>query len=226
MWRRAAAHEQGSVSAVGVALLMVLLLLVVAVLDREWVNYMMKLVEQTADLAAEAGAKAHVINATVTAKRTHAVVKTKSLCVRTDLQGKCDLTMDVDYVDEWQHTLMTVQRPEDEFDSNAWRALFECTPDDNPYTGWACSIPHVESYTLVFTDKTGPRARQTFERNWHDLPHARVRPEFTMVSQDPDQRTVYVAARLEVDSLFGLYRTETILLAGRSVVQGKTLTFR
>lgn len=223
--------ERGSVTPLFVAIMVIVLTLMVAVVDREWVNYMLKLAEQTADFAAEAGAspESREINVTATATRQQSYWEV--VCVKYE-EGIC--------IESWpfrreRYETVTQTRPLRDFEQN-WRAVFGCSDSDNPWTPhWKCLNPQVDAYRIVFNAASEARVMETFDRNWQD--RARVslvggKPGLSYVirhdaTYKADTAKVIVTAELQLRSLFfGIVPPWRDTIQGASTVRFQPLQFQ
>jgi len=218
-------EERGSVTAVFVALMAVLLVLVIGILDREWANYMLKLAEQSADLAAEAGASRGVrdVMARVQASRSQYVITWETTCIHKDVKGNCDGWTSTPKI-VWIYDNPVLVRPEEEFRQD-WRKAFGCSPDGNAQApNWRCDGAElVAPMWGVFHPEAEGKARDTFQNNWHD----RTRASVTNVLVQPvaANRMVYVRVSLQVDSLFNFVHPRPVQVTGAAIVQVKPLVF-
>lgn len=210
--------QRGSVAPVFTVLVGVVLVLIMAVLDREWTNYMLKLADQTADFAAEAGAapQHREVRLRVSTIRRQYWQVPREVCLAYDELGVCtDLTYELDTF--WRDEPVTEDRPEQEFREN-WREVFGCSPDDNSLApNWACDRPHLVENYMIFRDGSARQADTAFRRNWRDRPRAGLTS--LGISHNAATRQIWVQGQIEVASLFGLFAPRRMNFGGSAVVQ-------
>ncbi|HYG60782.1 MAG TPA: hypothetical protein VD902_22120 [Symbiobacteriaceae bacterium] len=222
--------ERGSVAPMFVAILVIVLTLIIAVVDREWVNYMLKLAEQTADFAAEAGAspESRDIKATVTTTRRQKHLET--YCARWEQDICVETGTDV----VWEHQELTRTRPITDFEED-WREIFGCSPTDSAWRpAWKCDPPKVDAYDITFNAQSTTRAEQTLRRNWKDRPRAHLMGDDVvqtikthhLSAYDVDTAQVTVYAHVELRSLFFVLKPWPVTVKGASTVRFEPLRLR
>lgn len=216
MGRRAS--QRGSITPVFTVLFGVVLILIMAVLDREWTNYMLKLADQTADFAAEAGAapQHREVRLRVSTIRRQYWQESREVCLAYDGNQVCtDRTYELDTF--WREEPVTADRPVQVFREN-WREVFGCTPGTEALApNWACDLPYLVEDYMLFTVGSTYQADDTFRRNWQDKPRASLRE--LSVSHNAATRQIWVQGQLEVESLFGLFGPRRIPFGGSAAVQ-------
>lgn len=222
MWSRLTQEERGSISPVWVSMVVVVLILATAILEREWVNYKLKLAEQTADLAAEAGAHVHEASLSISVNRYQYWYTSEAYCTEMDAKWICKHW---DYRDVFHSRSDTVQVSGREKDLRQnWRGLANCgasvyAPD------WMCvGTPTITGRSVTFADDAPQAVQQTFHANWIDH-HAAAVPNVQVVC-DGASRKVTVRVDLVLRPLFGLGVWEvTVPVHGAAVVKLSPLVF-
>lgn len=219
MWRNIIRDQRGSVSAVFIALLIVVVLLTVAFLEREWANYILKMAEQTADFAAEAAARAHVVKDTVTVDRTHWVWVDCPL----DINGNPTC---LGYWSPVYDQLHFDQMPEEELLGN-WSSMTGCGGD--PFAdGFRCSTL-IDERRIEFSGATDAIAEDVWTLNWPQRAHVSAVLNQVEYSGSADgkvswSRVVYVSVDLDIGSLFGVIPWEhRVPVTGAAAVKMRPL---
>lgn len=214
-WR----SERGSVTPVWVFILGMVVLLGVAVVEREWANYKLKMLEQTLDFAAEAAGRTHEGYAWVDVPVQQYYYVNE--CVEQDLDGVCIYEP---VLHGPEPDVRHIQGNPTELEAN-WRALAQCGSDPMA-PNWECLTPVVTRYEMRFTIDTDRTATQTFWGNWRNQPTAFVHPSSLTISPGPQQdflspaRYMDVSAEIEMRPLFGLVPwVHSTWKRGRAVVR-------
>lgn len=223
--------ETGSVSPAFGALLFCVLTLTMAFLDREWANYTIQVVEQTADLAAEAASRTHEIHTTITVRRYREELHWYSLCLDPVPLAQCPPEKVIHYPVRYRPPAETVDlgpMREEEL-LTTWRDLAECPAGrTDPLDGWMCESVTDIDRMVIFPSNAETVARETFRQNWDDRPAART--AITNVSFGHDgsnrYRSVNIHIDLQIESPFGLIRWGRIRhIVGSTVVVLPTVQF-
>lgn len=218
--------ERGGVSAIFVALMVAVLLLMMAILDREWLNYQLHRAEQTADFAAEAGAQSHQVWDTITVSRYHYTYIDLPLDCTTDPITGVESCTDPSYWSGPRFDTYTVG-PAEEGDLLAnWQRQASCgNPFQESPRRYACYGVSVTDREVRFDEQTITVAGGTFALNWQDRPHAEALLEG--VTTRAADRSVTVRVSLDLGTPFGIlpWRRQAVVEA-MAVVQLKPLHIR
>jgi hypothetical protein len=221
MWR----DERGSVSPLWVALVVVVMILATAILEREWVNYKLRLASQTADFAAEAGGRAHEAWAKVTVSRYQYWWETVTDCIEQDDQGGCISWETRDEYHDQRSTREITDR--EKIIQVNWRALADCGTDGLA-PNWQCNgnpASYENDRWVIFAAETEEASRQTFTVNWQDQNAAVV--ENLWVAADAGRRKVIVQVDILMRPLFGIgFWTERVTVRGAAVVKLNPMSFQ
>lgn len=210
--------QRGSVSPVFLTLLSLCLLLMAAFLDREWANYMMKLAEQTADFAAESGARAHQSWATVEMTKRQVRQFTEAYCTGWNEAGECTDFGQRSWTETYWDWPVVEIRHEELLRDSTWRERhFQCGPSA-AYPAWECYYARVVHERITYTAEAEPLAATTFDLNWKQRSAARVHR--VTVFPLADKATVEVQVQMEIRSLFGMlgWRRD-VLIEGAAATQ-------
>lgn len=198
--------QRGSVSPVFLSLLSLCLLLLAVFLDREWANYMMKLAEQTADFAAEAGAKAHQSWADVEMTKRQVRHFSETYCIAWDEEEEelCIDTAERQWTETYWDWVRADIRHEELLRDQSWKERYFQCGESATYPAWECFYAQLvgEEEWLIYTEEAEPLALATFDMNW------RPRSAVTVLNRrfDPQAgaKMVRLHATLEIRSLFGM----------------------
>jgi hypothetical protein len=218
--------QAGSITPVWLALLVATLLLLIVFIDREWVNYQLKKVDQTADFAAEAGAATAEITYKLQIQGTRYRDETTPVCdppLGPGLPASCrDENHLVPSPDTDQCTGSLHQ-----LNGEAWRQRCHC--DQAKFDGaWLCESAVVKDLPeITWPVQTEDVIQTTFAANWVDHPNSHV----TLVEPylDQQKRTVTVTVSLYISSPFGgrLWSGRVVpLRGGKAIVIVPELTLR
>ncbi|HEY3367377.1 MAG TPA: hypothetical protein VGK74_20155 [Symbiobacteriaceae bacterium] len=210
--------ERGSVSVVFIALLLVVTILMIAFLDREWANYTLKMAEDTADFAAEAGAGAHEVLDTVTVSRSHWDWDPGINCDPPDEKG--NVTCSGGWVSAPPDPPYQITRmPEDQM-LETWRSLAGCGPNTHWASGtgdYQCTVA-LTARQVVFIDTANDIAANVFNLNWPDKAAAQATAIADYVNFEC--RTVSLPVEVHMTSLFGAIPWKrTVWQQGKAIVQ-------
>lgn len=189
--------ECGSVSPVFAMVLMVVILLLGAFLDREWLYYKIHLAENIADFAAESGARtAEVWDTLDVAIYQIQYVPGQPACV------------DPPDCKSWYTPLIAVRIPgrrlvvaEDGEIRRSWPAIAQCGAIAEA-PNWRCESVRILSREVRYPASTEGLVKQVFQANWKDQPLARaLNARVDLVAQE---RTVDFHIDIEISSVTGL----------------------
>lgn len=180
-------EQRGSITAIWVAVIAAFFLIGLIVLEREWANYQIRLLEQAADLAAEAGAYHHETQATVSATLTK-IIKTE-VCgweVPPPIPGLPPPTQPVKpiYTCHEETTIITEPRSAqgrfNEVEGTNWKLLLDCDVD-----GWTCSEPKIDEVCITPGTALEQTARETLIGNWRPGRAVRLLDSYTTTTLVP-----------------------------------------
>lgn len=188
--------ERGSVSPVFIMVLMVVILLLGAFLDREWLYYKIHLAENIADFAAESGARTAEVWDTLEVTRYQywyvptPVCHDPPACTVRGVEMRLESDVDV----------QTVVAMDDEIRSH-WPAIAGCgSYAEAP--NWKCINVRVVERRVEYPAGTPSLVEQVFRANWKDQPLARAfNPRVDLVAQ---KRMVDFHIDIEIRSVTGL----------------------
>lgn len=233
MWRRLVRDEQGSLSPVFIMLLVSVVLLMSVFLDREWVNYTLQMIDETADFAAESAAKSHEVLVDMTVNREYYVWHVDRGCTPPDEDGRSTCWDNSRYLGPYASAKSITAVPERELIQNV-NALFEC---GSPYnSSWSnlqydCRTVRITRREVTFpkdpSNPAGPElakrlARAVFDGNWESRPNA----EAWIESIELEPRAVRIRVNVRLGSLFGLlWDRKLTQREGMAVVMPNELRF-
>lgn len=149
------------------------ILLGVAIIDREWVNYKLKLLEQAADLAAEAGGQAHELHAKLKVTRRQFRIVPKQVCTLTNAEAVCLKWETVTEVlgPFWDYP--EIEGRQRDLEGEKWKSKTRCDP--TPIAPqWECTDVEILERRLRFRPEAEQYAKNTLLTNWRDHPSARL----------------------------------------------------
>lgn len=208
--------QSGSISAISIGLLLGAMFLLVAILEREWLNYTLKMAEETADFAAESGSRYHRVWTTLVVNRLWFVeVADPPVCTVEESTGieSCqypthfESRSDQQVLEGWEPELV-----------ETWRERAAC---GDPYPAvpqqYRCASVQVQQRDVRFTAESDPMAQQVFQLNWR--PRASVVTRSVYPASRGETRSVTLRVDLEISSLFGIIKWRSNkTIVGRSVV--------
>lgn len=214
--------ERGSITPVFIALLAVVLILVMAFVDREWANYALAEAIETADFAAEAGAAVHEVYADADVRVRQYYIVDVRVC---DEENICHDEYNVRV--QWYTIPLQHVRAEELVEH--WRDLAGCraaAPGEQVFAPeLECYSAEVTNEVLEFTDETKALAERTFLQNWQQRANADAAIE--EVHLNARDRIIRVDVDLTVRSLFGLLPWQRKhLLSGAAVVQPRRVVLK
>ncbi len=218
--------ERGSVSPVFLALCWIVLLLLGAFLERDWANYTMKMAEQTADFAAEAGGRTHIDWAVLKVRGRQLYTEWVTVCdVKDEETGTC-LESHQEPRTRHRYRTWTVQVNVRELlaAGDHWGRLVGCKRSQ----AWKPEFQCVEAVAIdryiQFPALAEEVVRTTFAANWPNRPAAKA--TVTDVCLNAGTREVQVTVNLRVRSLLGLIPwEEERRVTGHAVVVLSPLPF-
>lgn len=207
MYSRLWQEQNGAVTAVWVALLGFVLLLGVATVEREWVNYKLRLVEEALDIAAEAGGQVHEVSATLKVVKRQWWEEEVAVCVTVGAEGEC-LELGTELVTKGPiYEYPTITGLQRELEGDQWKAPANCGSD--PWRpNWQCVSVEIVDRWLTYLPPSQVIALETLQGNWENQKGARVvGTEFRQwtLQQGVDPAGVtQVTAHLQLRPVFGL----------------------
>lgn len=189
-------NQQGSVSPVLAMLLMVVLLLLGAFLDREWLNFKLFLAQEIADFAAESGARTAQVWDTIRITRRQIEYVPSSICL--DLPACTKRQTILQTVTHWSYPVLTA---EEQQLLREWRSQAGCSADPEA-PNWSCEGVEVLRREIRYPSQTDYVMRTVFSSNWKDQQLARLVTLDTHVNAN--ERLVRVEATVEIRSVTGL----------------------
>ncbi|HWI52476.1 MAG TPA: hypothetical protein VNT01_10095 [Symbiobacteriaceae bacterium] len=196
-------HQRGSVSPVFAMVLMVVILLLGAVLDREWLNFKMHLAEEIADFAAESGARrAEVWDAIVVTRRQVQYSTTES-CVDPTIPSPLDPACPGKELVTTSSTVFSDKLvvAEEQALLRDWKAQAECGSDPVE-PNWSCESVRIGTRWFVYPSGTVGLMDQVFRQNWQDQPLAHLVSANPIV--DAGEGLTKVTVKVEISSVTGL----------------------
>ncbi|MDF2628850.1 MAG: hypothetical protein K0R39_2681 [Symbiobacteriaceae bacterium] len=187
--------ERGSVSPVFILILMVVMLLLGAFLDREWLNYKIHLADNIADFAAESGARTAEVWAEIRVTKYQYWFVPVTVCV----DEKCTVTsIRMDFQSTTETKVVTDKDAEIR---RNWPALAECGSNAEA-PNWKCTSAEKVRQWVEYPASTKDLAEGVFRANWRDQSLAR----WTHLEATPraDRGLVDVEVTLEIRSVTGL----------------------
>ncbi|HYF94509.1 MAG TPA: hypothetical protein VD969_20010 [Symbiobacteriaceae bacterium] len=227
MVKRLLLNQRGSIAPFGISLLMVVVILAVAILEREWVNYQLILAAQTADFAAESAGRMHEAYATIRVRYFQEWYTTETLCVLPDpLDPTVCLASDT-----WRerHTRTRTEyfhhQRVRELTGDGWKQVAGCD-EDALRPNWLCTSVTVEQQEITFSEDAEAMGRQIFFRNWRNRPTAWIEADSQSLHFTFNTATGLVTAHAEVElrPMFGMVAwTHRVWVQGAAVAKAERL---
>ncbi|HYF80799.1 MAG TPA: hypothetical protein VD973_27120 [Symbiobacteriaceae bacterium] len=172
-------RERGSVSPVFAMVLMVVILLLGAFLDREWLLYKIHLAENLADFAAESGARTAEVWDRIEVTKYQYWYVPEPVCHDPPACTQRGIKMRLESAVGSQ----IVEAKDDEIRSN-WPALAGCGSNAEA-PNWKCVNVRLVSRRVEYPAGTADLVAQVFQANWKDQPLARaLSPRVEFVAQE------------------------------------------
>lgn len=213
-------RQEGSVAAVAVALMGVTLLLGMAVLEREWASYILRLAQETADFAAEAGARRHDTHAQMSIARYRLRTVWETVCgPDVDADGNPICRQEPETVTTWSYPVISDRET---VLKQRWRELLDCA--DSPGSGWTCvGTPQVvepvsQNRWVQFADEAGELSVRTFLANWQHRSRVEVLAVEAMPESATRSVTLFVRLRL-LPVVLPFVGAHEVWIRGRAGVQ-------
>lgn len=246
--RRLSRDERGSVMAVVMALMSILVLLGMGIGEMAHASYIIRSLQLAADRAAEAGGIAELADGT---RLRYSYVRMRVRQWRYYRYNPHTVCDDYDWADpdgipdsgdeyrycsrshiEWdvgtEYRTVIKEGKEEEFVNGAWRDKFDCysgTPWRHNGT-WGCEgepwvvSPERDNRWIEFTGMGINVARDTFKGNWKDRPTAWVNNIF--VTQSDSNRSTDVTVRATIKPIFFKFLpNRNVTIHSKSLVQMK-----
>lgn len=216
-------EPQGSITAIWLVVIAAFFFVGVVVLEREWVNYQLRLVEQAVDLASEAGAYDHEVQVTVSATLTRVIIVEKCEMVYPEPPPPpaepFPPFLDCHDEEKTETEIRTYEGPLYEVEETKWKAHVGCDVD-----GWICSDPKVDQVCVTAGPNYEIIATETFRANWRGSRASRLVGTHAMVQLVPAGGCSSTSAGLQVTlranytlkPFFGMLPLEQELVANGS----------
>jgi len=220
--------ERGSVSILSVYLVAITILLFMIFLDREWANYILKMTDQVADLAAEGAVRNHEVEWWVEVRGVSYYHHFQRDCLEYDPEDSVAQADCIEwgpwYAELWttfdirNRALTTKQLTGEE-----WLQIVGCrnTGVQAQAGDFECHSRRLarnmvdyawlnREFHFKFHDETVELAEEIFRANWEDRAAAQLTGMDVTVDSTPDQRLITVEAEIRVASLFKLWPAQQI----------------
>lgn len=203
------------------------ILLGVAIIDREWVNYKLKLLEQSLDLAAEAGGQDHQLHAKIQVTRRQFRIVKEKVCEETDANKVCTKWKEVQKILGPFFDYTVIEDRQRELEGVKWKDKIKCDPTPME-PQWECTEVKILERRLTFRPQAEQYAVDTLRANWRDHPSAKLinwySSQYPMGSQLEPAGVSQVTATIRLRMLFGLAPwTADKLIQGGAVVKVKEM---
>jgi hypothetical protein len=199
MLERLRSEQTGSLSAVTVALLAVVILIAMGAAELGFRTYALQSLQETADVAAEAGGRFRETYARITITRYHLYEVERQVCDEVDAAGRPICHTETEIRRTWSYPV--IEGRQSDLETN-WRALFGC---GDAWDDWACVgkpavlTPERANRWIEFTS-VEREAETNFRNNWPDRQAASItNVTATAISAD---RAVTVLVRVHFRPLF------------------------
>jgi|GEM_PF-4848942 len=220
--------QRGSVSPVFAMVLMVVILLLGAVLDREWLNFKMHLAEEIADFAAESGARRAEVWDAIVVRVRQVQYSTTERCVDPSIPNPLDPACPGTELVTTSTTRYD-SRPvvaEEQVLLRDWKALARCGSDPVE-PNWSCESVLVDDRWFVYPSGTERLMRQVFEENWQDQPLSHLVNPTPIIDAGEGLTKVRVIVDISsVTGLLGWRRNMEITGAAKSRMEPLQLSVR
>lgn len=186
-------REAGSITPIWLFLITTTLFLLILFVDREWVNYQVRKVRQTADFAAEAGA--------ATAQITYHLQVDGQVGTPTTKQD-CATCPPYTYW-SYQPWSTTCSGTLEQLSGTGWFSRCGClTASDQVQI--ECQRARELSPEIQFPAVAADLTMETFAANWVDRPNSRVTLTYFHPEPERDRRLVGLFVNIRITSLFGV----------------------